>query len=170
MRRPRRRGYEGAAGVRLVHRQFHIGTAGLSNIGGNSGITTARFPANDPGGRQDLRAMAYGSDRFAGIGEVPDDFEHSGVEAYIFGRPAARDDQRIVILRTHIVERGVQSEIVAAFLAVSLIAFEIVYRCAHLIARSLVRTDGMDDVPDHQQSLKWHHYFVVFDVIADKHE
>ena len=104
MGRPRRRGYQVAAGVRLVHGHFHIRAARASNIRGHSRITTARFPVDDAGGSQDLRAMAYGSDGFAGIGEVPDDFEDARVQADIFRRPAARDHEGIEILGTDVVE------------------------------------------------------------------
>jgi hypothetical protein len=41
---------------------------------------------------------------------------------------------------------------------------------AHDIAGPLIRTDGVDRVTNHKESLEGYHHLVVFDVIADKHE
>ena len=39
-----------------------------------------------------------------------------------------------------------------------------------VLARLLVGTHGVDGMAHHQQRLKRHHHFVIFDVIADQHE
>jgi hypothetical protein len=59
---------------------------------------------------------------------------------------------------------------VTGFLAVGLVAFEVMDRGAHGLAGGLVRAHGVHGVTDHLQGLERHHHFVVFDVIADQHQ
>jgi hypothetical protein len=68
------------------------------------------------------------------------------------------------------IERRIQSEIVAALFAVGLVPFEIMDRGSNRIAGPFVRTDGMDDMPNHPQGLKRNHRFVIFHIIAHQHE
>ena len=114
--------------------------------------------------------MADGGDGLVRAGKVPDHFEHSLVQPDVLRGATAGNDEPVVILFADIVERGVEREVVAALLAVRLVAFKIVDRGAHNIARALLRTDGVHRVAHHQQRLERHHHFVIFDVIADQHQ
>jgi hypothetical protein len=58
----------------------------------------------------------------------------------------------------------------ARLFTISLIAFKIVDGSTDRLPRILTRTNRMDHVADHQQSLKRHHYFIVFHIVAHKHE
>src|ERR1700720_1762578 len=99
-----------------------------------------------------------------------DEFNDAWDEADIFGGAAAGEDQGVVLLGFYLIERGVESEIMAALFGISLVALEIVDGGADKLARFLAGTDRMNDVADHEQRLEWDHHFVVFDVIANEHE
>src|SRR5262249_16228824 len=88
----------------------------------------------------------------------------------VFGCPAARDDKTIVVGGLQFAERGVQREVMPRLFAVGLITLEVMYSGPHFVARLLIRTNSVDGVADHLQSLERHHGFVVLDVIADKHQ
>lgn len=49
----------------LVHREFHIRTAGESNVGSTGGVGVAFFAFEDAGCGENLRAVANGGERFA---------------------------------------------------------------------------------------------------------
>jgi hypothetical protein len=59
---------------------------------------------------------------------------------------------------------------VAGFFAVGLIALEVMYSRAHLVARAFVGTNGMNSMSNHRKRLKRHHDFVIFHEITDKHQ
>src|SRR5712664_3168245 len=96
-----------------------------------------------------------------------DDFDDARVEAEVFGSAPARDDHGVVVFGLDLIERGIESEIVATLFRVGLVAFEIVDGGADVVAGFFA---GTDSVADHQQRLEGDHYFVVFDVIADQHK
>ncbi len=54
--------------------------------------------------------------------------------------------------------------------AVSLLSLKVVDGGAYALPGSLVRAKRTHLVTDHQQGLKRHHHFVVFEVIAGQHE
>ena len=114
--------------------------------------------------------MAHRCNRFAGLVEGTDQIQDFFVQTQVFRSPTARDHQRVVIGLTGTGEIEIQREQVTGFFAVGLVTFEVMDRGAHGLARSLVRADRMDGVPDHLQGLERHHHFVVFDVIADQHQ
>ena len=98
------------------------------------------------------------------------DFDDTVVQSQVFGRPAARDDQRVVIIGLDLVERSVQRKVVSALLTVGLVAFEVVNRGTHSLSNFLVWTDRVDTVAHHQKHLKGNHHFVVLDVVSDQHQ
>ena len=69
--------------------------------------------------------MANGGYGFIGACEVTHNFEYSGIEAYVFRRAASWDYERIVVFGLHFIEGRVEPEIVTTFLAVGLVAFEV---------------------------------------------
>jgi hypothetical protein len=69
-----------------------------------------------------------------------------------------------------VVERVVQSEVVAALLAVGLEAIEVVDRGGDDIAHLLVGTDGVQLMAEGEQDLERDHDFVVLDEVADQEE
>ena len=98
------------------------------------------------------------------------DFENARVEPKVLRRTAAGNHQRLVIAGPNFVKGRIQSEIVTALLAVSLVSLEVVDRRPDRIARALLRTDGIDGVAHHQERLKRNHHFVIFHIIANQHE
>jgi uncharacterized protein (TIGR03435 family) len=101
---------------------------------------------------------------------MTDDFENARVEPQVFRCAAARDDERIVVLGVNVIKGRIQSEIVAPFFAIGLVAFEIMDRRPHGFARALIRTDRVDRVAHHQQRLERNHNFVIFHIIANQHQ
>ena len=114
--------------------------------------------------------MADGGDRLLLLREVAHDPQHPRIEPQILRRPAARDDQRVVALGPHVVESGVEREVVARLFAVGLVALEVVDGGANLLAGLLVGADRVHAMADHQQRLERHHRLVVLDEIADEHQ
>ena len=114
--------------------------------------------------------MADRGDRLAGVGEVANHGQDFGVQAQVFRRAAARDDQCVVIFGAEVGEGRVQREVVTGFFAVGLVAFEVVDGGAHRFAGLFARAGGMDGVADHQQGLEGHHGFVVFGVVTGQHQ
>jgi len=114
--------------------------------------------------------MADGGDGLVRVGEVPDDLQHPLVQADVLWGTPAGYDQRIVVLRLDAVERGVEGEVVARLLTVSLIALEVVDRRAYLLATLFVRADRVHGVAHHLQGLEGHHDLVVLHEVADQHE
>jgi hypothetical protein len=117
-----------------------------------------------------LRGVADGGEGFVGLRKVMDDFDDAWVEAKVFGRATARDDEGVIVFRLDVVEGGVESEIVAALLCICLIAFEIVNAGGNHVAGFFTGTDSMDGVANHQKGLEGNHHFVVFNVITNEHE
>src|SRR6266404_1845559 len=110
------------------------------------------------------------NDGFVRLGEVANDFDDARVEANVFGSAAAGEDEGVVVFGRDVIERGVESEIVAALFGVGLVALEIVDGGAHMVAGFFGGTDGVDSVADHLKRLERDHDFVVFDVIAEQQE
>src|SRR5712692_3358862 len=99
-----------------------------------------------------------------------DEFDDAWDEADVLGSAATGEDEGVVIFWLNLVKRGVESEVMAAFFGIGLVAFEIVDGGADVVAGFFAGTDGMYVVADHKQRLEWDHDFVVFDVIANEHE
>ena len=170
MRGPGRRGDQVAVGDGFRHGQVDVRAASLADVGTNGGIGTALFPFEDSRGGEDLRGVADGCDGFVGLGVVVDDFDHAWDEADVFGGTTAGENQGVVVFGPDLVERAIESEIVAALFGVGLVAFEIVDRGADGFAGFFSGAHRMDGMADHQKRLKRNHNFVVFDIIADEHE
>ncbi len=101
---------------------------------------------------------------------MADHVEHVLVEAQIFRRPAARNDQGVVFFRLDVGEGRVEREIVAALLAISLLALEIVNRCGDGLPGRLARADGVDAMADRGKRLERDHDLIVLAEIADDHQ
>jgi hypothetical protein len=152
------------------HGQTYVGAASESNVWTGGRVCAALLSLEDVGDRQNLRGVADRGEWLVGFREMMDDFDDSGVEAKVFGRAAARDDEGVIVFRLDVVKGGVESEIVAALLCVGLIAFEIVDAGGNDVAGFFTGTDGMDGVAHHLKRLEGDHHFVVFDVITNEHE
>src|SRR5262249_6410458 len=74
------------------------------------------------------------------------------------------------VLRAHLGEGRVERELMARFLAVGLVALEVMNGGADRLPRPLVRTDGMDLMAHGEEGLKRDHDLVVFHKVADKYE
>src|ERR1700722_8691093 len=98
------------------------------------------------------------------------DFENTGVKPKVLRRSATRNNERIVNLRSNFVKSRIQSEVVASLFAIGLVPLEVVDGGADRIANPLLRTDGINDMPHHQERLEGDHHFVVFNVISNEHE
>src|SRR5258708_37747727 len=99
-----------------------------------------------------------------------DKFDDAGDEADVFRSAPAWNDESVVIFRLDVVKRGVENEIMAALFRVGLIAFEIVDGGADVLTGFFSGADGVNRMAYHTQRLEWDHRFVVFDVVAHKHE
>ena len=125
MCRPGRRRYQVTIRDRIGDRDIGIGAAGKLDFRPAGGIGRAGAALQDTCGSEQLRAMADGGNGFSGIEEVPDRFDNVCIEAQIFRRTAAGDDEGVVIFGAHAIESGVQCEIMTAFFGIGLVAFEI---------------------------------------------
>src|ERR1700728_1600806 len=114
--------------------------------------------------------MADGGDGLVGISKMAHDFKNAGVKPKVLRRSAARNEERIVILRSNFVKSRIQSEVVASLFAIGLVPLEVVDGCPDRVANLLLRTDGINDMPHHAQRLEGNHHFVIFNVIANEHE
>lgn len=163
-------GYEVAVNDGVGHGQTYVGAASKSNVRTGGWVCTALLSLEDVSDSENLRGVADGGERFVGFRKVMNDFDDAWVEAKVFGRAAARDDEGVIVFRLDVVEGGVEREIVAALLRVRLIAFKIVDAGGNDVAGFFTGTDSMDGVANHQKRLEGHHHFVVFDVITNEHE
>src|ERR1039457_4558170 len=170
MRGPSRCGHEHSAGECLIHGEGLIRAAGSGNVRGHGRVATARLALEHIGRGQHLRGVTDGGDGLAGRREMAHDLKHARVEAEVLRRPAARNHQPVVGLGEYLIESRIQGKIVTALLTVGLVALEIVDGGAHRIAGPLVRTDGMNDMADHEERLKGHHHLVVLHIIANQHQ
>ncbi len=91
--------------------------------------------------------MTDGRNRFIGIREMAHHLQHARVEPKVLRRPASRNYERVVIFGPHIVEGRVESEVVAALLAVGLIALEIVDGGTNGIAGPLIGATAWTTCP-----------------------
>ena len=73
MGRPGGSGNQVAVPMSIVHRNFHVFTAGTSNIGADRRIGAATFPFQDTRGCKHLSPVADGCNRFIGLAEMSDD-------------------------------------------------------------------------------------------------
>src|SRR6267378_8611096 len=167
MRGPGWGGDEVAVNDGFGHGEIYVGATGLGDVGADGGIGAALFASNNIRSGEDLSGVTDGSDGFVRLGEVANDFDDARVEANVFGSAAAGEDEGVVVFGRDVIERGVESEIVAALFGVGLVALEIVDGGAHMVAGFFAGTDG---VADHLKRLERDHDFVVFDVIAEQHE
>jgi hypothetical protein len=111
-----------------------------------------------------------GGDRLPLVEEVPDDVEDRLVGAEVLGCAAAGDDERVVVFRTHVVERRGEFEVVPPSLQIGLVAAEVVDGRLDHFSRLALGADGVDLVADHPERLERHHDLVVFAEVADDHE
>src|SRR5580658_5116081 len=139
MRRPCRRSDQLAAGDGLIHRESLVLTAGGSDFGAYRWIATARFPLQHARGGQNLRGVADCGDGLIALCEMAYDLKHVRVKPKVLGRTAARNHERVVIAGDNFVKGGIQSEVVTALLAISLVPLEVVDGGPHRIARPLLR-------------------------------
>ena len=114
--------------------------------------------------------MADCCNRFAGLIEGLHQLQDLLVQAQVFRGTATGHQQRVVIRRIDLGEVKVQRKQMPRLFAVGLIAFEIVDCRTYGLPGGFIRTHRMHGVADHQQRLKRHHHFVVFDVVADQHQ
>ncbi|MNI75363.1 hypothetical protein D3C73_1315050 [compost metagenome] len=114
--------------------------------------------------------MANSRNRLAGLVERLDQRQHTLIQAQVLRSSATRDQQGIVAFGTDLDEVMVQGKVVARLLAVRLLAFKIVDRRAHRLARDFLRAHRMHRVAHHAQGLERHHRLVVLDVVAHQHE
>ena len=170
MRGPGWSGDEVAVNDGFGHGEIDVGASGLGDVGADCRIGAAFFASNDICSGKDLSGVADGSDGFIRLGEVASDFDDARVEANVFGSAATGEDEGVVVFGVDLIERGVESEIVAALFGVGLVALEIVDGGADVVAGFFAGTDSVDGVADHLKRLERDHDFVVFDVIADQHE
>jgi len=173
MGRPGGSGDEVAVGVSVVEvlARGNELASGEFNLGATGGIGADLAPFHDdPGGGEELRAVANGGDGFLGGGKVADDVEDARCQAEIFGRATAGNNERVIGRLVDSIERSVQAEIVTAFFAVGLFAFEVVNRSRDRFAGLLAWTNSVHLVADELEHLKGDHGFIVFDVIADEHQ
>ena len=128
MRRPGRGGDQIAIDVHLIDADLRIMAAAQPHLrrAGRVGAAGAAF--QHPGRCQQLRAVANGGDRFFRGVKRLHQRDHVGIQAQVFRRPTAGDQERIVVLFFGGGEVGVQGETVAGFLAVGLRAVKIVDR------------------------------------------
>src|ERR1700734_2583586 len=126
MRRPRRGSDQLAAGNGLIHGESFVLTAGGSDFGTYCWIATARFPLQHAGGGENLRGVADGGDGLIAVRKMAHYFKHARVEPEILRRAAAGNHERVVIARANFVKGRIQSEIVTALLAISLVSLEVV--------------------------------------------
>src|SRR5580693_6660183 len=169
-RGPGRAGDEVAVNEGFGHGQTYVGAASESNVRTGGRVCTALLSLEDVGYGENLRGVADGGEGFVGLRKMMDDFDDAWVEAKVFGRAAARDDEGVIVFRLDVVEGGIESEIVAALLCICLIAFEIVDAGGNDVAGFFTGTDSMDGVANHQKRFEGNHRFVVFDVITNEHE
>ena len=125
---PRGAGDEFAVGEGFGHLDGDVGASGEFDLGGAGGIGADPLAGDDVGGGEQLRAVAERGDWFVRLVEVADDGEHFGVEAEVFGGASAGDDECVVVRGVDVGEGGVEGEVVAGFLGVSLVALEVVNR------------------------------------------
>src|SRR6267143_6538216 len=126
MRGPGWGGDEVAVNDGFGHGEIDVGASGLGDVGADRRIGAAFFASNNIGGGEDLSCVADGGDWSVRLGEVANDFDDSRVEANVFGSAATGEDEGVVVFGVDLVERGVESEIVAALFGVGLVALEIV--------------------------------------------
>ena len=170
MGRPRGCGHEVLVDHRLVDGDVRVlGTRG-ADFACAGRICRDDAAADHVRRREDLGGVADGGDGLVRLGELPDAIDDLLVEPQVLGRPAAGDEQRIVISETDVVEGRVEREVVPALLGVGLVAFEIVDGSPDLVALLLARADRFHRVADRLQRLERHHDLVVLPVVAHQHQ
>lgn len=121
-------------------------SSGQFNLGRASRIAVQLAALQHSRRSQQLGSVAKRSDRLIGFVEMTHDVEDLRIEAQIFRRASAGNDQCIVGGGIDLVEGCVQSEVVAAFFGVCLVALEVVNCGAHLLTFFL---------PGHTASTVW---------------
>src|SRR5208282_2386157 len=167
---PRRSSDQIAIDHGFRHGHLGEGAACSRHLRRDRRIATALSPFQNARCRQNLRSMADRGEWLLHGVEVADHLQHPGIQTDVFRSAAAGDDQSVVVLRTGGFESGVEGEVVATLFGIGLIAFKIMNRCADGVAGFFAGADDVDGMTDHEQGLKWHHDFVIFDVIANEHE
>ena len=104
-----------AVNVRLVDANIRIMPAAESHFGSASRVSATGTAFKNTRGGQKLRAMANGSNRFMRGVESLDQFNHLLIQAQIFWRAAAGDQQGVVVLFSGAGKIGVQYEAVTGF-------------------------------------------------------
>src|SRR6266850_406581 len=93
MRGPGRGGDEVAVGYGFGHSEIDIRAAGLCDVGANGWISTALLPFEHAGRGENLRGVTDRGDGFVGLGKVANEFDDARIEANVFRRAAARENQ-----------------------------------------------------------------------------
>src|SRR6185503_19577694 len=107
----------------LIQGNVGIPTSRLSYFGRDCRISADAFAFNKLGSRQDLRAVAYSGDRLPFEGKVTNHVKNLGIQTQIFRSPTSWNKTSVIFAHIHVIEAGVQREIVTPLFAVSLIAF-----------------------------------------------
>jgi hypothetical protein len=97
MRRPCRGCRQIALNVAIRHWDIDVRTARQSHFRGAGRIGAALTTFEHTRRGQQLCAVANGGDRFAGLVEGAHQVEDCFVEAQVFRRTAARDQQRVIV-------------------------------------------------------------------------
>lgn len=77
--------------------------------------------------------MADRRDRLARLRELTRDVQHPLIQAQVFGRPAARNHQRIAISGINPLKAGIQRKQMTGFFSIRLVALEVVDACLHAL-------------------------------------
>ncbi|SVM36433.1 Uncharacterised protein [Klebsiella pneumoniae] len=93
--------------------------------------------------------MANGSNRFTRCVKCLHQFKHFRIQAQIFWRPSAGDQQRVIIRFFRACKIGVENKAVAGFLAVSLGAVKVMDGGHNVVAFDFVRTDRINLMTNH---------------------
>ena len=93
--------------------------------------------------------MANGGNRFTRRVKRLHQFKDFRIQAQIFWRPPAGDQQRVIIRLFHACEIGVENKAMAGFLAVGLGAVKVMDGGHNVVAFGFVRTDSIKLMSNH---------------------
>ncbi len=112
-----------------------------------------------------MRPVANGCDWLAGSEKPARDIQHLFIEAQIFGRAAAGDNQASIIIRIYLFKIVIDAEIMAALFTIGLVALKIMHCRLDRFAGLFVRANGMHFIAGHLQHLAGNHRFIVFNKV-----
>ena len=96
-----------AVGDGFGHGEIDVRAAGAGDVRTDGGIGAAFLPLQNICGSQDLRGMTDGGDGFIGLRKMTNDFEDARIEANVFWRAAAGNDQGVVLFGFDVIKGGV---------------------------------------------------------------